>query len=243
LHTAAGGAWLSRNIALEDEQNLRATFIQAAGAGDLRLVSFVLKYIPTVFYNNAKVNGDTALIAAVKNRHDAVVNRLLMVPNIDVNATDRIRSTALMCALDDLAYGPANNDVVMRLLAVPAIEVNVQDDVGATALMFAASNGNTHAVEWLLARNDIDVNLFNQFGNTALSLAVGDGHPEAAKRLLAAPGIDVISEDDEGMTALTLAQEHLQEPQRSTVIALIQARQIEQEKEEAEELSYEQGGV
>jgi hypothetical protein len=92
------------------------------------------------------------------------VNRLL-AKGADVNAKDRIGSTALMCASQ---FG--HHKVVEALLAKGA-DVNAKEKgYGQTALMLASMRRHPEVVQALLAKG-ADVNAKDKFGLTALDWA------------------------------------------------------------------------
>ena len=86
--------------------------------------------------------GNTALMKAAYWGHTAIVELLLAVPGIDVNAKDQFDGTT---ALIKAAMGKGNIAVVELLLAAGA-DVNAKDDEGQTALITAAERGNIAVV-------------------------------------------------------------------------------------------------
>ena len=116
--------------------------IAAADEGHAEIVRLLLAEGANV---NAKQRwGTTALMLAASGGsegHTAIVELLLAVPGIDVNAKDDDDGiTALMRAA---ANGQAA--IVERLLAAGA-DVNAKDNDGETALMFAERGGHTDVV-------------------------------------------------------------------------------------------------
>lgn len=222
LHTAAGGRWLFKSLGYEDEALLIRTFVEAAGHGDLRLISFMLKHIPPIFYINEKANGDTALIAASKRRQAAIMQRLLQVPEIKVNIQDdQTRSTGLMHALDSLEFGPTNNAIIDRLLASPDVDINVRDNQRNTALIIAAWNGYVYAVDRLLGMPNIDRNAQNIEGATALVMALSTRNYTTAIRLLEDPYIAIDIPDQNGATAESLAEQMEPGPEKDRIMQLM----------------------
>ena len=137
------------------------------------------------------------LINAARDGHTAIVEQLLAVPGIDVNAKDEDGSPPLHCA-----YG--HTAIVERLLAAGA-DVDARNNDGDTALMKAIVNSHTAIVRMLLAAG-ADVDARNNSGGTALMKAVLSAvAPVALVRRLLAAGADVNAKNNLGDTALMFA--------------------------------------
>lgn len=103
------------------------TLLNAACNGDLKLANACLNH--GIGVNVRNNSGWTALIYAAFMSHLAIVEQLLVHPNIDVNAHDINGYTALMFAAN---HGQLA--IVERLLANPDIDVNAHSNFGYTAL-------------------------------------------------------------------------------------------------------------
>ena len=108
--------------------------------------------------------GGTALMWAAGAGHKAVVETLLKVPNINVNAVTSFNGTALMAA----ARG-GDNEVVELLLAAGA-DIHVRGERDWTALIYAASHEHKEVVDILLAAG-ADIYAQDIDGYTALAWA------------------------------------------------------------------------
>ncbi|KAK8078270.1 hypothetical protein PG996_004440 [Apiospora saccharicola] len=125
---------------------------------------------------------------AARKGHDAIVKRLLLVENIQVNmAPSDNRPGPLLYAVQN------GHEVVVRtLLRVADIRVNgeqyLRDGVVVVPfevpLLTAIREGYTAIVELLLGHKDINVDAIDQQGITPLSLAARNGEVAMTKLLL-----------------------------------------------------------
>ncbi|KAH6904795.1 hypothetical protein BKA70DRAFT_519349 [Coprinopsis sp. MPI-PUGE-AT-0042] len=139
----------------------------------------------------------TALHLACKQGHANVVEELVLLPNILVNAVDINGNTALI-----LASRFGHDGAARLLLGHPDININAVDKEGRTALLCASVNGRKGAVSLLLSCQDIDVNVVSRSNTTALILASWRGHQDVVALLLSHPGINVNMTGHRGLTAL-----------------------------------------
>ncbi|KAH6904785.1 hypothetical protein BKA70DRAFT_1153567 [Coprinopsis sp. MPI-PUGE-AT-0042] len=131
----------------------------------------------------------TALHLACMQGHDGVVNELLHLADISLDARDYMGSTALI-----IASGRGHERATRLLLACPDVNnLNAQDLDGFTALGVSSCYGFKGTVALLLSDPRIDVNICggDGDGNTALTWALEDGHEDVAALLLSHPDIDV----------------------------------------------------
>lgn len=135
-------------------------------------------------HEGASLNG--VMARAVKHGHNAVVNTILSLPDINLSQ------------YYSLSEAVRNNraDIVNALLPIPGIDVNQATQDGETPLYWAAANGNAKLAQTLLAVQGIDVNK-----STPLYYAAVNGHAEVLSLLLSTPGIDV-NKDSTGGTPL-----------------------------------------
>lgn len=132
------------------------------------------------------------LQCAARRGHRAMVEFLITVPGLDVNAVNAQGFSAL-----HYAAGGGHRGVVELLVTVPGVEVHACVSMGWTALHFAANRGSRDIVECLLTvpGTSVDVNAVGRIGAgvrwTALHFAVHGGHRDVVERLLMVPGIDV----------------------------------------------------
>ncbi|AYL95909.1 ankyrin repeat domain-containing protein [Mucilaginibacter celer] len=113
----------------------------AIGDNDVQGVKFLLNR--GVNLKAKDQNGNTPLIAAVKNNQDRIVN-LILQTDVKVDGKDADGNTALMIAADK------GNDVLVGMLLHYYPNTNAHNAGGATALMMAVNSGNANAVKSLL---------------------------------------------------------------------------------------------
>ncbi|KAH6907888.1 ankyrin repeat-containing domain protein, partial [Coprinopsis sp. MPI-PUGE-AT-0042] len=107
-----------------------------------------------------------------------VAKELLDLPKIQVNAVDKQRSTALICA-----SFCGNEHIVELLLSHPHIKINQVSEGGVTPLHWASDAGHTATVKLLLADPKIKVNqrLSDDYNATALISAAHIGQTETGQ--------------------------------------------------------------
>jgi hypothetical protein len=148
--------------------------LDAAGKGDLELITKLLKENPDLALCKDE-GGETPLLAAAdKDNKDLIV--LLLSYKADVNAKNALHETPLHAA----AYA-GHKDIVEVLLARGAI-VNTSSLRGVTPLHYAAEAGSRDVTALLLSKGAV-VNAKTDRGETPLHLAVSNGHKDVAELL------------------------------------------------------------
>ena len=110
--------------------------------------------------------GISALMWAVRNKHNSTVRLLLEQPSLEVNMRDGMGLTALHWAAVE-----NNPNAVPLLLADPRVDVHCRSNIGRTALFCAALYGNAEAVRFFLADQRSDVNIVDKDGLSLLHAA------------------------------------------------------------------------
>ncbi len=210
----------------------------AAMSGDVELVQILLDD-PRIEVNTKDCVGWTALMGAIQNNHEAIIELLLSREGIDSDG-------ALFAAT---RFGRL--EIMRKLCKIPTIKVNAQITHDKTALMEALhhddglENGREYvlrqfAPEWfeersharemvqlLLTCKNIDFNLQDFEGSTALMSAVRSGDEELVKLILEQE-VDVNIQEHQwgpgGHTALHVA---VREEQDRIVEILLTARDID----------------
>lgn len=155
-------------------------------------------YIQAAVVNYSRnQSGQAPLVAAALRGEADTVYRLLQLPGINPNVTNRHGDSPLSAAA--LAGHTA---VVEILLGIPEINIQITNRYGDSPLSSAALGGHAAVVEALLRAPGIDVNAVSRSGNTALIEAALTGHTAVVEILLRAPGIDVNVVNRDGNTAL-----------------------------------------
>ncbi len=143
--------------------------------------------------------GWTQLMHAVKRGDLKMVEALLSVPGVNVNAKSKRGRTALM-----IAAGEGNPAIVKKLLSKRGIQVDAQNIFGTTALILAADEGHAEVVKLLLEAG-ANPNLTGKDGASALMYAANGEHAPVVFLLLNAKNILVNERNKNGMTALRYA--------------------------------------
>lgn len=179
LHTAAGGRWFFNWLRTQGSDlvvnstfdHAKSILAQAAGSGDLATITYILRYIPGIVTHNINI----ALSHAIEHGHMAVVNRLLAIPEININELDDVGRAPLVTAA---RFG--NIPIIERILAAGA-QINSQDRSNDTPLIAAVAEGNLPAVQRLLQVPEIDLNIEDEDGHTALYIALRIQSPNQAQ--------------------------------------------------------------
>ena len=146
--------------------------------------------------NMRDVDGSTALLLAVENRHTHVA-RLLIESGADLEICNNAGTNPLMCSF--------NGDYeIVKLLVSKNVNLDVQQDsFKNTALMRAIGNHHTDIAEHLII-NNATIDIQNSEGATALIWSAGSGEERIVK-LLIEKGANVDIQDNEGNTAIMCA--------------------------------------
>jgi len=120
------------------------------------------------------------LFAAIRNRHDEMVDILLEDPRIDVNYVHKETD----CSILIQALARHNERVALKLLDQFSpknincpkekwLDINHVDDIGASALILAANEGAIAVVDKILENFEgiVDVNIKSIYGKSAIMLA------------------------------------------------------------------------
>jgi ankyrin repeat protein/tetratricopeptide (TPR) repeat protein len=177
-------------------------------------------------------NGDTALHSAVDSGKSTLVERILVLQTVELEAKNRIGETALLVALgkgyeevvsslltagsDVMAVSQNGNTalhcavrsrnptLVERILALQTVELDAKDSSGDTALLLALERGDNGMVSSLLTAGS-DVTSVGQNGNTALHCAVRSGNLSVVERILALQAVEFEAKNSVGNSSFLLA--------------------------------------
>ncbi len=126
--------------------------------------------------NIRNARGDTLLIVAAYHDSNQVVNELLSVESVDLEARNGMGLTAVAAAAFKGFTGP------LQQLIDAGADVNASNGSQQTALMFAALAGKTQAIKMLL-RAGADARHRDRHGNTARSVALVQGAKDVLQYL------------------------------------------------------------
>ncbi|KAI0102564.1 ankyrin repeat-containing domain protein [Nemania sp. FL0031] len=122
-----------------------------ASIGTRQMMEYLIPRLNKEINQPSSLEEYTPLMLAIRRGADDIVDFLLTVEDLDVNAQDLWERTALAIAIRSYRY-PA----VKMLLRHPWIEVNCQDKDKRTPLHEAVSQRNTAILEMLLRHPKLD---------------------------------------------------------------------------------------
>lgn len=167
----------------------------ACRRGDYRRVEALIALPDTDINMRDEADGWTALMEASNEGHVEIVQLLLEVSDIDINAADAAGWTAL-----HLASMWGRSKAVKALVKAPGIDVNARNALGSTALIEAAIDGDNETVQTILEVPMVDVNASALA--SALDHASAMGYEDIVRMLLAMPDVNVNARNAKGLTCL-----------------------------------------
>jgi ankyrin repeat protein len=162
-------------------------------------------------------NGDTPLHVAVCSDPNAFqLTSMMLEQGIQADVANKDGTTPLMAAT---RRGCDAEPKVLQALLAHGAQLDRRDTTGWTALMYAASAGQTGAIDTLLdAKESID--LRNSDGETALLMAVRQGNPGAVRRLLQRQANTELPDRD-GLKPIDHARKMTNQQLRDTMVLLL----------------------
>ena len=147
-----------------------------------------------------------------------LVERILSIPGVNINAVTRNEKTALLLAAendhpqvvdillrqgadpniaDHAGYYPLHlvskrgqHQLVERILSIPGVNIDAVTPAGKTALLLAAENDHLQVVDILL-RQGADPNIADKYGNYPLNFACSHDRPPLVEVFLAAAADEI----------------------------------------------------
>ena len=150
--------------------------------------------------NARDIDGKTLLHYASRYSKQEIVEFLLKLNQISVNATNKDQATPLMFACWD--GGRLDN---MKTLIQYGADINARDIYGETLLHLASGHSKQEIVEFLLKLNQISVNATNNDQENLLMFACSDGGRLDNMKTLIEYGADINAKFNDGSTLLQLA--------------------------------------
>ena len=193
-------------IFLSDRNSYKPTFSS--------IFKFTLKYIDIIDINAQDEYGNTALMYAVENDDEIIVENLTAVyeGKINFNLKNKDGYTAIMLAFKNRFFNillylksegasfPNKNTNNKMFLE----EINVKDKFGCTLLIAAIKQHMLKFAIYLITEGKANIDLTDNFGMTALHHVSENDELDVVK-LLCDKGADVDAVDKVGRTALILA--------------------------------------
>ena len=153
---------------------------------------------------NVRFNdGSTLLHYASRYSKQEIVEFLLKLNLVSVNATNNNQATPLMFACSN--GGGLDN---MKTLILYGVDINVRFNDGSTLLHYASQYSRQDIVEFLLKLNQISINATNNDQATPLTFACLDGGRLDNMETLLKFGADINARDIDGSTLLHYASRH-----------------------------------
>ena len=145
-------------------------------------------------------DGQTPLVHAAFEGHEAVVRLLVERGEVDADSKDNDGRTPLSRAAS------AGHEAVVRLLVEREdVDAESRDNHGWTPLAHAASAGHGAVVRLLVERGDVDADSKDNSSWTPLSRAASAGHEAVVRLLVEREDVDAESRDNHGWTLLAYA--------------------------------------
>ncbi|KAI9652811.1 MAG: hypothetical protein M1821_007809, partial [Bathelium mastoideum] len=154
-------------------------------------------------YKSIRKNDQTPLLWAMRNRHEAMVRRLLDTGKVEVDSKDNYGQTPLSLAAEN-----GHEAVVRQLLDTGRVDVDSKSNRGRTPLSWAALNGHEVIIRQLLDTGRVEVDSKDNDGQTPLSWAARNGHEAVVRQLLDTGRVEVDSKDKYGRTPLKWAMQN-----------------------------------
>jgi ankyrin repeat protein len=157
----------------------RSALHYIAEEGCIEILELLCKFSPNMNVNGVDFHGFTPLHLAVRNGHDAVVERLLELQSIDAN----VGATVNASNPDKLKPFEKQQSQICR----PNLFLKTPEDQPTrdlTPLHFAAMDGRMKVVRLLLEWEGINIDAVDSAGLTPLHYSVQNGYSEVVELLL-----------------------------------------------------------
>lgn len=180
----------------------RCALVHAAQAGKLHIVKYLMACDWTIRNDSTDVSlaqaSQQSLVAAASQGHTAIIEDLLDVDEIQIDAIDSLAGeTALTSAAKN-----GFTETVSTLLARGA-DSDKRNRKGMTALLLAVKEGQWAVTERLI-QNNVALEQCDGSGKTALMIAAEEGHVGIIELLLN-NGAQLAAKDQDGLSALSWA--------------------------------------
>lgn len=203
------------NIAQATNQN---EFFLAIKTSDLQSLKMLLNENLPININAYDVNGDTALISAIKTKNIEITKLLIdSGASVSVCSIDDISMNNLIfkCAGTQLTHAINSNvPQIVALLIDHGVDINACDKNYFTPLMLAARKGSIDVIKLLLEKHE-NINVCDKNNNSALYHFLDEHryrHSFEIIQLFIHFGANVtLGKNSDGKTILGMVVSHLQE--------------------------------
>lgn len=184
----------------EMNERLQTLLHLAVSSKDLEMVKNVCKY-NVIDINRKDIDGNTALLLALKQNSPQICEYLLGLPNIDTNAQDKDLDAPIhICARLGLT------GICENLIKDEKTDLNLVNNKNCTALFLATKGGFPDVALLLLKQGGrVDERIADNEGSTPLHAAARFNQPTVANELLTNRYCDVNAADVDGWTPLHYA--------------------------------------
>jgi ankyrin repeat protein len=159
----------------------RSALHYIAEEGWIDILESLCKFSANMNVNGVDFHGFTPLHLAVRNGHDAVVERLLQLQSIDAN----VGATVNASNPDKLMpFEKSGKSVEIYRPNLVSKRPEEQPSRDLTPLHFAAMDGRMEVLRRLLEWERINIDAVDSAGLTPLHYSVQNGHPEVVEFLL-----------------------------------------------------------
>lgn len=180
----------------------RCALVHAARAGKLHIVKYLMACDWIIRPNSTDVSleaaAQQALVAAASQGHTSIIEDLLDVDEIEIDAIDTLAGETALTSAAKCGYTETASTLLSR-----GAKVDTHNRKGVSALLLAVKEGHWAVTERLL-QNNANLEQIDSNDKTALIIAAEEGHVGIIELLLN-KNASLKAKDRDGLTALSWA--------------------------------------